>query len=445
MSSEEQPLGAAIRGLARGRKLARVIDTTHPGAWTALDEGIRVAIGYGEIERPAHPWMSTSRLPAALRAALRAPAPTESQLALALCDPSGLVREAALPHAARHPAVLPLVAVRATDWAAPVRDRARELLAAALPGADAATLGTTAPVIIRLKSRLRGGEGVALLQDVLRTVPGETVSALFLNRDRPTRRLAFTAAVERGLLDARELARIAAYDDDAAVRNRAADAALAVGVPDETLPLLLGARSGAVRSAGVIALRKAGRTAEAAPFLYDRSGLVRACARWVLRQDGRDPLPLYRAACADAATVPDRAPLGLAECGDRKEDTAVLWELAGHEREHVRASAVAGLRLFEADFTRLLPLLDDPAPGVVREAARALLPWADRLPEAELLRRTGPGRPVHVRVRALRLLREHGSVAYQETARRLVEDPDPVVRMRARRALGVMACAVPNR
>ncbi|XIE77853.1 hypothetical protein AB6O49_05665 [Streptomyces sp. SBR177] len=98
MRSEETPLDAAIRGLARGaRRLDRVIEVWRPAAWLELDRRIRSAIGQGEIERPAHPWTSTSRLPAALRAALRAPAPTEAGLALALCDPSGLIRQAALP------------------------------------------------------------------------------------------------------------------------------------------------------------------------------------------------------------------------------------------------------------------------------------------------------------------------------------------------------------
>ncbi|MFD0371333.1 hypothetical protein [Streptomyces sp. NPDC127114] len=439
MRSEDTPLDAAIRGLASGaRKLARVVDVTRPEAWTALDEGIRIAIGYGEIERPAHPWTSTGRLPAALRAVLRAPAPTEAGLALALCDPSGLIREAALPHAAGRPAVLPLVAIRTTDWAAPVREKAETVLAEALRGADAGTLALTAPVILRIRRRLRGGTAAALLDEALRAAPAGTVSALLLNPDRTTRRFAFGIAVERGLLTPAELARTAAYDGDVAVQDIAATAALAAGLPDDTLPLLLAARSGRVRSAGVTALRKAGRAAEAEPFLHDRSGMVRACALWVLRQDGRDPVARYRAACADPATVPDRAPLGLAECGDPKRDAEALWELSGHERALVRSSAVAGLRMFEvADFTRLLPLLDDPASGVVREAARALLPWADRLPEEEFLRRTGPGRPPHVRVRALLLLREHGSAVYEKTARRLLDDPDPVLRVRVRSALGI--------
>ncbi|MFI8964349.1 hypothetical protein ACIGO8_19785 [Streptomyces sp. NPDC053493] len=427
MKSEEQPLDAAIRGLAKGRKPGRVMDVTRPDLWIGLDERIRTAHAWRGLGQPDHRWLG--REGGGPAAAAGASTPTEAELALALCDGDGRIREAALSHAARRPGVLPLVAVRTTDWAGPVRERAHAVLAAALPEADAGTLGVTAPVILALSGRLRGGAASALLAEVLRAAPAATVSALLLNRDRVTRRFALGTAVERRLLPPAELARLAAYDQDVVVQARAADAALAAGVPDETLPLLLGARTGSVRAAGVTALRRAGRAAEAEPFLYDRSGMVRACARYVLRQDGRDPLALYRAACADPATVPGRAPLGLAECGDAHTDVARLWELTGHEQALVRASAVAGLRLFEvADHARLLPLLDDPAPGVVREAARALLPWADRLPEAEIVRRIGPDRPRHVRLRVLRLLERQGSPAYREAVRRLAEEPDPLPR-----------------
>ncbi|WP_370411155.1 hypothetical protein [Streptomyces fradiae] len=437
MTSEEMPLDAAIRGLARGRALDEVIDVGRPAVWLALDERIRSVYGWRGPERPTHTWLAKSVRPTVLRELLGDPAPTEAELVLALCDGDGRIREAALPHAARRPAVLPLIAVRTTDWVPAVRDRAREVLAATLPGADERTLAVTAPVILRLRDRVRGGRATDLLQELLRAAPDASLTRLFRNRDRPTRRIAFGLAVERGLLSPTDLARIAAYDEDVALRGRAANAALAAGVPDETLPLLLGARSGAVRSAGVTALRKAGRAAEAEPYLFDRSGLVRACARWVLRKDGHDALARYRAACADPATVPGWAPLGLAECGEQKADMETLWDLTGHPDPLVRSSSVAGLRMLEvADFARLLPLLDDPAPGVVRETARTLLPWADRVREEEFLRRTGPGRPVHVRVRALLLLREHASAVYREAAERLVADPDPVLRLHVRRALG---------
>ncbi|KKZ70230.1 hypothetical protein VO63_30135 [Streptomyces showdoensis] len=424
--------------------MARVLDVTSATAWTDLDEQIRRAVGWGAVERPEHPWLGpvgtggSSGWRALLGRTATATTPDETRLALALCDPSGVIREAALAHAAGRPAVLPLVAVRATDWAAPVRDRARAVLADALPSADAATLAATAPVLLRIRGRLRGAEGAALLEERLRTAPAEVLTPLFLHRDRATRRLALRVAMERALFEPRELARIAAADPDQAVRSSAATAAVAADAPDETLGPLLGARTGPVRAAGVTALRRAGRHAEAEPFLHDRSGTVRACARWVLRQGGADPVALYRAACADPQTMPDRAPLGLAECGERAVDLPVLWALTGHPRPLARSSAVAGLRALDvADLTRLLPLLDDPAPGVVRETAKALAPWADRLPERELLDRTGPGRPPHVRIRALRLLRDNGSWTYAETARRLAEDPDPVLRYQVRRSLGL--------
>ncbi|MEV0448691.1 hypothetical protein [Streptomyces sp. NPDC050600] len=145
-----------------------------------------------------------------------------------------------------------------------------------------------------------------------------------MSRDRTTRRLALRIGVERCLFTPRELAQMASVDPDPAVQDTAADAAAAADAPEETLGPLLAARTGRVRAAGVTALRRAGRHAEAEPYLYDRSGTVRACARWVLRQDGVDPLALYRAACADPATMPDRAPLGIAECGERAVDLPVL-------------------------------------------------------------------------------------------------------------------------
>ncbi|MER8043965.1 hypothetical protein [Streptomyces sp. NPDC094032] len=433
---EETPAESAMGRLRQGRGFGPDAAAWRPEVWTELDEGVRAAARWGTW-RPGnrHDWL-TGGQPGGPRA-LFSRTPSEAELVRALCDPDGRVREAALAHAADRPALLPLVAVRATDWAAPVRARARAVLAGVLPSADAATLALVAPVILRVGGRLRGGEGTVLLEERLRAAPAEVLAPLFPHRDRATRRLALAVAFARRLLVPEELARFATADPDPVVRDRAADAVVAAGAPDGTLGLLLGARSGRIRAAGVTALRGAGRHVEAEPYLYDRSGMVRACARYVLRQGGADPLALYRAACAEPSAVPDRAPLGLAECGERAVDLPALWALTGHPRPLVRSSAVAGLRALEvADHARLLPLLDDPAPGVVRETAKTLSAWADRLPEHELLDRTGPGRPPHVRVRALRLLREHGSGAYEETARRLAEDPDPEVRYRVGRELG---------
>ncbi|MFD5770825.1 hypothetical protein ACFWIN_34030 [Streptomyces sp. NPDC127049] len=383
MRNEAESRRAAVRRLGRGLPLERVLDVTRPKAWADLDEDVRRAVVHGEL-RPSHEWLTGAPGPGWRRLWRAAPAPApeapaEARLALALCDPDGRIREAALPYAAGRPELLPLVVVRAADWAGPVRARALDLLRSELPAAPDGTLAVTAPVILRLAARLRGGEAVALLEGLLRALPGAAVTRLLLGcPDVPTRRAALAVVLDRGLYDGLGLALVAAGDHDPVVQERAASAAVAAGTSDATVPVLLGARSGRVRAAGVTALRGAGRHAEAEPYLFDRSGRTRACARWVVRQGGGDPAGAYRSACA-GADVPDRAPLGLGECGSRAVDAALLRELTGHPNGRVRASAVAGLRLLDAvDPRRTRELLDDPEPAVVREAARALRPWNGR-------------------------------------------------------------------
>ncbi|MGW1010799.1 hypothetical protein ACWD4X_12225 [Streptomyces termitum] len=379
-ANEAEARKAAVRGLERGLPPRQILDVTRPQAWIRLDQDVRRAVRGGALA-PAHAWLVGTggpgwRLRSRAAAEVRE-APAEAGLVLALCDPDGRIREAALPYAAGRAELLPLVAVRAADWVAPVRARALELLREALPRASAEELAVTAPVLLRLSGRLRGDTGADLLDGLLRDGDAARVTALLLGcRDGAARRAALCVALDRGLYDGPGLARVAAGDHDPVVQERAASAAVAAGVPEATVPVLLGSRFGRVRAAGVTALRGAGRHAEAEPYLYDRSGRTRACARWVLRRGGTEPADLYRAACA-AAEVPDRAPLGLGECGTRTVDVPLLRKLTAHRNGRVRASAVAGLRLLDAaDPRRMRELLGDPEPAVVREAARALRPWA---------------------------------------------------------------------
>ncbi|MFF2776827.1 hypothetical protein ACFVU3_18190 [Streptomyces sp. NPDC058052] len=381
MTDETVARKAAVRRLGRGLPLYRCLDVTRPKAWADLDGDVRRAVVHGELS-PTHNWLTGTAGRGWRRLWRPAPAPetrtpTEARLALALCDPDGRIREAALAYAAGRPEVLPLVVVRAADWVEPVRARALALLRAELPGASHEALAVTAPVVLRLGARLRGDATVELLDGVLRGGDAARVNALLLGcRDAVTRRAALSVVLDRGLYDGLGLALVAAGDHDPVVQERAASAAVAAGEPDATVPVLLGARFGRVRAAGVTALRGAGRHAEAEPYLHDRSGRTRACARWVVRQGGGDPVAVYRAACA-GADVPDRAPLGLGECGTRAEDAPLLRELTAHRSGRVRASAVAGLRLLDAvDPARTTALLDDPEPAVVREARRALRPWS---------------------------------------------------------------------
>ncbi|MGV9338140.1 hypothetical protein [Streptomyces sp. NPDC003688] len=350
---------------------------------------------------------------------------SDAGLALVLCRQDGRIRQRALERAGGRPALLPLVVVRCADWAGPVRERARELLVEAL---DAAAAVRLAPLVLRLADRQRGDFALGLLEQVLRR---EGPGALLMSGDRRARRFAYQLAVAEGRLSAVELARAAARDDDAVVQGLCADAALAAMADADAVDVLLGARAPRVRAAGVTGLRRLGRGERAEEFLADRSPLVRACARYVVRQLGGDPLPWYRARCADPAP-PVGAPIGLAECGQRA-DAGLLWPLLDHPEAGVRARAVAGLRVLDVtDVERTRRLLDDPAPGVVREATLALLPSAEALPEEWLLRRLGADRPRCERVSAWRLLDARGEPARLRAAVTLLECGDGDVRLRAR-------------
>lgn len=161
------------------------------------------------------------------------------------------------------------------------------------------------------------------------------------------------------------------------------------------------------------ALRRTGEPERAVAFLADRSAMVRACARYVVRQAGGDPVAWYRERCARAGDplLPPGAVIGLAECGERA-DADTLWALLAHPSAAVRARAVAGLRVLDtADVRRLHPLLDDPAPGVVRETVLAVEPSVHLLSDEWLGERLDAGRPRHVRVGALRLAFRRGGSA----------------------------------
>ncbi|MBR8641265.1 hypothetical protein KEF29_22980 [Streptomyces tuirus] len=430
-----------------------VLDAADPGAWTALDIAVRGWAWYAPRGLPDAAWVEDtgSGSPGGAGRGLFRSAPrraasehdeaaVESRLALALCHPDGRIREAALARAAARPALLPLVVVRAADWAAPVRDKARELLRTAL---DMGTAVSLAPLILRVGRRERGVYGVELLGEVLRRASSRgRLASLFVHSDRAVRRFAYRLACEESLLSPGRLARAAAWDDDVVVQTVCAEAALAAvredgdGDYDEVLEPLLAARNPRARSAGVTALRRAGRAERALEFLGDRSAVVRACARYVVRQSGGEPLRRYRELCTEASdpALPPGAVIGLAECGERA-DAELLYPLLTHPVPAVRARAVAGLRALDVtDVVRLRPLLDDPAPAVVRETTAALLPSAVRLPEAWLTERLGAERPRHVRVAAFRLLDARGGLVRLRTAVGLLGDRDEKLRTWAARS-----------
>ncbi|MGW2615018.1 hypothetical protein [Streptomyces sp. NPDC001500] len=410
--SADESYEAIIR-LAAGVALDQALDVTDPVCWIHLDVGVRELAW----RRPElfHSNASPSRRRMSWGQDERTPSvtwrdkPSDAELALALCHPDGRIREAALDQSEGRPALFALVVIRCADWAGPVRDRARAILTKAPPG----FLATHAALILRVGRSSRGGFARELLTRTLRVGPAALTEALLDSGDGATARLAHRIAVDRRLLSVARLAQTAARHRDVVVQDLCADATVAAlgedacdEFTDVVMPLLA-SRQPRVRSAGVTALRRVGRFADAEPYLTDRSAVVRACARWVLRQGGTDPAPLYRALCTDPATRPAAA-VGLGECGVR-EDVHMVRPLLAHPVAGVRAGAVAGLQALDGvrvDDVR--PLLDDASAAVVRRATAALLPWADRLAPELLRGLLAEDRPRHQRVAAIRLLRAAG-------------------------------------
>ncbi|MFJ8012248.1 HEAT repeat domain-containing protein [Streptomyces sp. NPDC096339] len=407
------------RAMRAGREsAARLMDGGHPGhtpvplpegaaeTWITFDQAVR------DIHRFRY---GTSYI---------------GQDVVALCHPDGYVREGAL----RSPEpALELVAIRCTDWVPAVRKQARRVLHAVLDADPAGTVLRLTPLLLRLGRREHGAWALELLPAALR---GDRLRAeLRESADLPTRRFAARLSLESGDFGARELARLASAELDPPTARMWADAALAAmaadGPDDQAVDFLLGAHIPMVRATGVTALRRAGRAAEAGEHLTDRSGLVRACARWAVRQDGGDPYASYRELVTDPARVTPYAVSGFAECA-RREDGPLLRALLGHPGGPVRAAAVAGLRLLDADDEQLLrPLLDDPSPAVAREVCRSLRATAGPLPADWLTARVAPDRPTHTRRAAFHLLRDQGGTAALRAAVTLLDVRDPGLRLLA--------------
>ncbi|ATZ27706.1 hypothetical protein SLAV_29605 [Streptomyces lavendulae subsp. lavendulae] len=375
-----------------------------PGDWTDFDRTVRLPRGHGHG------------------------ACDDARIEVRLCHPDGRIRQAAL---GAPDAPLPLIAVRATDWVPAVRTRARQVLEQVLAADPPGTLRALTPLVLRLGRREQGAWALERFEAALHAEPS-VLADLCGDADPPTRRFAARLSLRRAEPGPRDAARRAAAETDPATARLWTDAALAAmaarGPDDEAVDALLGARIPMVRAAGVTCLHRAGRSSEADRYLADRSGLVRACARWLVRQDGGDPYARCRALLADPERVGRYAVAGFAECAGRG-DAPLLRSLVDHPLDVIRAEALAGLRLLDnTDPALLRPLLDDPSPAVARQASLGLCGSAEQLPVGPLLELIAPGRPAHTRRAAYRVLHARGGVAGLRASVELLTDRDPALR-----------------
>ncbi|HVK22690.1 MAG TPA: hypothetical protein VM677_15120 [Actinokineospora sp.] len=368
--------------------IAAASDLSEPRQWIAFDEAARSGRWTGPRER----------VPAALEAVFAA------------CDRDGRVREAAVGRIG----CLPVLALRAADWVPQVRARARAECLRVLDESPVAAFLTLAPVAYAVRER-GGGDWLAGELDAL--IRGAAVLPVALTSpNRTVRRVAHLMAIEAELLTLPQLIAAARTDGDTVVRRACGEAAITRG---GARALVANGPSGA----RAYALQVLADLDLAEAALTDRNQIVRATAQVLLRRAGRDPVWVYRALPLSPAVV-----AGLGETGGA-DDLATLLPLLGDARVRVRAAATRAVRrLGGTSVEAFLPLLEDPSPLVAREARLGLRDH--RVDPDHLAGLIGPGKPVHVRIGAYRLLAAGDVWRWLEAAVTLLADDQ--LRVRAR-------------
>lgn len=318
-------------------------------------------------------------------------------VALASLARDGRVRERAVATllAAPGPAAVPLLVMRAADPVSQVRDRARAGLALLLADDPAGYLAAAFPTALVTEARRFGRYAVALVTAALLQAGPAAQLELLDSSDAATRRRVFDLGLGFAWWTCDALVVMAESDRSRRIRVLAAGAVCRDAVwtnRGDVLRRLARSRYGEVRATAVTGLLRTGQIEEATRYLADPAALVRPIARVAARRLGLDASAHYRAAlvptdsnlggsAAPAPTDPHPggsaafagAVAGLAETGSAEDDGPQLEALLAHDDRRVRAAAVRGLRTLGAvDTARLVPMLRDPAPAVVREAALAL-------------------------------------------------------------------------
>lgn len=424
-----------------------------PDWWSGFDEHARhVDQSLLSAAAPAPRWyarrLTGSQAPPSQKL------PPGWEWALAVCAADGRTRQRALDAEALplgEDPLIPLLVVRCSDWAQPVRAAARAALADVLASSGPAELARAAVMAWSCERRRRGGDAVRIVTARLAGAVPETWQELFADPDRRVRRRALSAAVDLDRCEVPELLRLATSDHDAVVARSAAEQLLRSLVPpgdaspatpqaEAVLGRLLASRMVAVRAVTVTVLRRAQRPDLAAPFTVDRSRQVREIARWVLRSHGQDSAPFCRARLArPAVEITPGVIAGVAESGDASAPPAgdLLRPYLTHQSPGVRAAALLALgtmRPAAVTTTELLTAMaNDPAPRVRRTAATLLEAEAGAVPRRCLDDLLASGRPTPLRMQAARIIRAISTWERLEIGLRLMHDADPDMAAPARR------------
>lgn len=284
----------------------------------------------------------------------------------------GFARERAMARLTLEPGpdVDRLIALRLDDPVEAVRLRAWEALRFRLSAAQGVRI---APILVRLSGRLRSAGAMArYAAEFGRRLGAPLWEVLLDHTDWDSRRWAFDAALSAGGIGPHGALESLAGEADQWVVKRLVEVIAGSG-DVEMLGRLLASHHAPARAAAVSSLPDPALgdlAIESA--LFDRAATVRAAARDRAAARGIAVGALYRRVW-DERRDP-RALRGAAECGERF-DLGDLRAYTSDPDPRVRSIAVALLSredLDQGDVGRLFSLLDDPSPGPVNRAVRAL-------------------------------------------------------------------------
>ncbi|HEX5120810.1 MAG TPA: hypothetical protein VFW65_36980 [Pseudonocardiaceae bacterium] len=350
-------LVAAATDPELARTTERLLAEGTPRLWSALDDSTR-----------GHWWQQPSWASAILdRLVSGAPRPLE--LVVAGCHASGYAREAAvvLMGKSRRPVYAPVLALRTADWVPEVRDRARQVCERWLADSPATALLGLGPLAFTLDRRANGAWLADMLRTLLHDGSDDILAAGLAANDWRVRRAAHLTGLAAHRIDVDRMVTAALTDPDPPIRTACAEALIRRS-PSLARPLLA-SRTAAIRADAIHVLGWAGDAAPARAALLDNAHLVRLTAQATVRRTGTDPAEHYRARLHETPA----AIAGLGETGTAV-DRELVWPWLRHPLPRGRAAAVRALRRLGAQpIPRVVPLLTDPSPSVVRQAAAFLL------------------------------------------------------------------------
>ncbi len=354
------------------------------------------------------------------------------RLVVAGCHHDGRIREAAVVRLAeqRHPVAVAVLALRACDRVAEVRQVARTAMTGWSSPPDGPAFTLFAELAFALGARREGAWLAERVDGMLLDLPAPRLELLLVARDRRVRRAAFRAAIAAGQLDQDRLIEAAIREQDPLIRMKCARVAVAAADAGQ-LRALLASRTALVRAEALRALIARGDLAVAEAALTDRHPLVRGVAQSALRRAGVEPSEHYRRLAAQTTPAPSVI-AGLGETG-RSDDGEVVMRWLSHPQARGRVEAIrAWRRLGVTRPASLVPMLHDESAAVTRQAVAILRRYPDAVDPSDLCSLLGAANPPHIRFAGYRLLT--GGDVWQRlaTGLRLVEDADQRLRATAR-------------